>query len=209
MNNKNLLWIVAGVGAGYVAFHLWCKKKGITPSVASTQEVAEEEVAEEEQEGETSRAMPSGGGGGGGGAIPTAPTTIVATPILTAPIIATNPINPPPRPKRPRVELEEPIGTLSASTSSVKWNPKPRVATRPTIVADTETRPRVTTRPTIVADTEIRPRVTTTTPRIVTPRPYVATITSGAKPMVAQMNFSGFDGGGDCFELKGCLNDLY
>ena len=78
MKNKGITYIALGIGAGFVAYYLFCRKKA---------KAEFEEVLEQQQEPQ--KETRKGTIGGGGGFAPASPITsrpLYATPVATTPL---------------------------------------------------------------------------------------------------------------------------
>jgi hypothetical protein len=179
MKNKNLLWILAGVGAGFVAFYMKCK---MNQGVYTVQGVP---VGEEDEM--ESRMATVGGGGGGGGAF--MPSTPVATPVIATPsTIAVIPS-----------DVLYPTNPLIVSTTPTTTPTTTITAKEPVIVPVTS--------PTAPAPTQ--PISTTKPTTTISTQPIIKPISPVIAPVSTKSGFSGFNGGGDLFECGEKLNDLY
>lgn len=186
MKNKNLLWIVAGVGAGVFAFYLFCKKE----------QVQYEIIEEINEDGELeTKSVPVGGGGGG---------FFAGSPSVGS--FTTDGLTPP--------------VTLTTAIPTTNINIVPSVPSTPTVTPSAPSSPTVTAVPipiTNLASPTTSPSSPTTSPTIITStKPTSTAVTSPTPKPIATLSatnvaskFSGFDGGGDCFEVGEKLNDLY
>lgn len=179
MKNKNLLWILAGAGAGVLAYFMFCKRE----------EYETVEVMNEDGEIETKSVPKSGGGGGFFAPSPTPiQTTLPVTPIPTtsinilptAPVITT--------PTSPTVTT--PTTTLAPNTNVT---PVTTIPTSPTVTSPTS--PTITPAPTVT----VRP-----TPTVTSPTP--ASTPVSATSVKTESSFSGMNG--EAFEAGRLLNDL-
>lgn len=130
MKNKNALYIVLGIGAGIVAYYLFCKKK------------SEEGQVEVKSEGEpVSKKVPPTGGGSTPISTPKLITPKVITPILTTTPLVVN------------VSTTSPATTTTATSGKVDITPvtspvSSTTTTRPTTTSEVSVKPTTTTAPT-------------------------------------------------------------
>lgn len=135
MKNKNGLYIVLGIGAGVVAYYLFCKKK-------NSEGLTEVKSDEKSEKPVTSKAV-AGGGGGGGIFSPVVPKSV--TPIATTTPLVVNVTSTP----------STPTPTATAVTPS-----KVDVGLVSTPVSTTTTS---TIRPVSISETSVKPITTTAT----------------------------------------------
>ena len=107
MKNKNPLYIVFGIGAGIIAYYLFCKKKDDAVAVVDGQ--ADGQVDGEADENSTAT---KGAILGGGSITPQNPTIV---PIVTPLVLSGTPI----------VQGKPPIRIINPSPTSVKVVPRP------------------------------------------------------------------------------------
>lgn len=178
MKNKNLLWIVAGAGAGVLAYFMFCKREQL-----ETVEVIGED-------GETkTKSVPKSGGGGGFFAPSPKPiaTTIPVTPIpTTINILPTSPVVT--TPTSPTVTT--PTTTLAPNTNVT---PVTTIPSSPTVTSPTS--PTVSPAPSV----DVKPTPTVTSPTSAS-KPVSAT------SVKTESSFSGMNG--EAFEVGRLLNDL-
>jgi hypothetical protein len=149
MKNKNALYIVLGIGAGVVAYYLFCKKKNEVKASG-------EPDAKTEDKPTPSKAV-AGGGGGGGIFSPVMPKYV--TPVATTTPLVVNvtstPSTPTPTPTATAVTPSKvDVGLVSTPVSTPISTP----ITRPTLSSELVSKPITLPAPT-----------TTTTMAIATP----------------------------------------
>ena len=123
MKNKNALYIVLGIGAGVVAYYIFCKKKDEVEVIAKSDEKPKD------------KPTPSKGVSGGGFTPIIAPilTPIATTPVATTPIVVN--ITKPAITKADATLFTKPV------TSPVTSPVTPTAITRPTTTAPVLTQP--------------------------------------------------------------------
>ena len=192
MKNKNPLYIVFGIGAGIIAYYLFCKKKDDAVAVLDGQAdgKADEKPA-------TRDAIL-----GGGSVTPQNPTIV---PIVTPLVLSGT----------PTVQGKPPIRIINPSPTSVKVVPRPVPTTSfiPKPVPTTSFIPKPVPINSFIPTPVPRPVSVFTKPVDVVPttsfstRPILTTTPIGIRPMTSIISrFDGFDG--SSFEVGDCLNDL-
>jgi hypothetical protein len=195
MKNKNALYIVLGIGAGVVAYYLFCKNKKALTQVQS------DDTGETPVESKVVK-----GGFGGGFSSPIAPKYVTpvatTTPLVVSVTSTTTPT---------------PIATTTATTpirEDVSIVSKPISTSTPTPIATTPIREDVSivSKPisTSTSTPETKPVVTT---EVISPKPLVAidlnNKTTDLMRVDATQIKSSFQGvGQQCFEVGECLYDL-
>jgi hypothetical protein len=180
MKNKNTIYLVLGIGAGIVAYYLFCKNKAKKIQLNGS-------ITDEDAE------TPSTGGGGGGfiggGGLLTPMPTVTPTklPILTDEVF----------PTKPAIFIKEPIiETIETATI------KPVTSNTTRIKGDVST---VQLTPLIQPTSPTSPSLVDSA---VVSEP-IRTVSSTLTPIESTATKSSFDGfGQDCFEVGDCLNDL-
>lgn len=188
MKNKNALYIVLGIGAGVVAYYLFCKKK-------NEEKASGEPDAKAEDKPTPSKAV---AGGFGGGSVISAP----AMPKFVTPIATTTPlvVNVTSTPSTtPVIASATPSRSDATITSSPVTSPVSSPVTSPVIASTTPSRSDLTTLSSDVTKPATSP---ITTPTTTTATTTTATATTPLKT-------SSFEGiGQQCFEVGECLYDL-
>jgi hypothetical protein len=188
MKNKNALYIVLGIGAGVVAYYLFCKKKVKKGQLRFASTELEDEIAP----------MGSGGGGFIGGDIPTPMPIPVLTPQFVAPM-ETRPlvVNVSTTSREPTniltpISTTSPVSTPISTTSPVSTP----ISTASPVLTPISVASPVSTP--ISAASPVRTPISTASP--------VRTPTSTS---TLTQTKSGFEGIGEqCFEVGECLTDL-
>ena len=212
MKNKNPLYIVFGIGAGIIAYYLFCKKKDDAVAVVDGQADGQADGKADEKPATRDAIL------GGGSVTPQNPTIV---PIVTPLVLSGT----------PTVQGKPPIRIINPSPTSVKVVPRP-VPTN-SFIPTPVPRPVPTTsfvpkpvpinsfiptpaprpvsvftspapRPVSVFTSPV-PRPVPTTSFVT--RPTLTTAPIGVRPMTNIISrFDGFDG--SSFEVGDCLNDL-
>lgn len=211
MKNKNPLYIVFGIGAGIIAYYLFCKKKDDAVAVLDGQADGQVDGKADEKPATRDAIL------GGGSVTPQNPTIV---PIVTPLVLSGT----------PTVQGKPPIRIINPSPTSVKVVPRPVPTTSfiptpvprpvptnsfiPTPVPINSFIPTPAPRPVSVFTSPVpRPVSVFTKPVDVVPttsfstRPILTTTPIGIRPMTSIISrFDGFDG--SSFEVGDCLNDL-
>ena len=205
MKNKNPLYIVFGIGAGIIAYYLFCKKKDDAVAVVDGQAGGVVDGQVDENTATKDAILGGGSGSGSGGNVTPQIATIV--PITTPLVLSGNPI----------IQGKPPIRIINPSPTSVKVVPRP-VPTN-SFIPTPVPRPVPTTsfvpRP-VPTSVKVVPRPVPTTsfvprpasrPISVVSRPTLTTAPIGVRPITSiSSRFNGFDG--SSFEVGDYLNDL-
>jgi len=220
MKNKNLTYIALGIGAGIVAYYLFCRKKAKT----EVQEIVEEQP-KVEAPAETKR-RGAVGGGGGGISVPAQP--MLSKPTYTTPVATTTPINVSvtTTPTTPVTTTTTPVRTEPVVAGEIKLptpTPTPTPTLRPVLIEEVIEKPIITTKPTptptpiptptpVVSREEVPYRLQET-PLMIEEKPILNTaVRETIAPQITQAQVSralAFDGSKTmAFEVGDCLNDL-
>jgi cytoskeletal protein RodZ len=227
MKNKGITYIALGIGAGIVAYYLFCRKK----AKEQLQEVVEQQQQQEPQKETRKGAI---GGGGGGGFAPASPVTsrpLYATPVATTPLSVnvTTTSTPTPTPTTTITAIKPTPPTIT-DTPTATITPIRTESIAPVLFVDeNSTRPILTTKPTPptttttttpVVSKEAVPYSLQKTPLMIEEKPILNTAvrqpivreTMALAPQILQLEASkqlAFDGSKTmAFEVGGCLNDL-
>ena len=179
MKNKNALYIVLGIGAGVVAYYLFCKKKVKKGQLRFASTELEDEIAP----------MGSGGGGGFiGGDIPTPMPIPVLTPQFVAPMET------------------RPLVVNVSTTSREPTNILTPISTTSPVSTPISTTSPVST-PISTASPVLTP-ISTASP-VSTPISAASPVRTPTSTSTLTQTKSGFEGIGEqCFEVGECLTDL-
>jgi len=203
MKNKNALYIVLGIGAGVVAYYLFCKKK-------NEEKVSGEPDAKAEDKPTPSKAVSGGFGGGSVISAPAMPKFVTPS-ATTTPLVVNVTSTPSATPSRsdlttisnpissPVIASATPSRSDLTTLSSDITKPATSPVTSPVIASATPSRSDLTTLSSDVTKPATSP---ITTPTTTTATTTTATTTTPLKT-------SSFEGiGQQCFEVGECLYDL-
>jgi hypothetical protein len=215
MKNKGITYIALGIGAGFVAYYLFCRKKA---------KAEFEEVLEQQQEPQ--KETRKGTIGGGGGFAPASPITsrpLYATPVATTPLSVnvTTTSTPTPTPTTTITAIKPTPPTITdtptPTITPIRDNLTPVMfvdegGTRP-ILTTKPTPPTTTTTTTPVVSKEVVPYRLQETPLMIEEKPILNTaVRETIAPQITQLQATkqlAFDGSKTiAFEVGGCLNDL-
>ena len=178
MKNKNSLYIVIGLGAGVLAYYLFCKKK-----VQEKQEEVEKEVEEKQEEKNKTQI----------GGVKVSP---IGIPKYTIPVATTTPVIVNVSSTKPTTATITPTTTPTVTTSPTTTT---AVAVKPTemVIAPKPIETSLEPVKTTTTTSDVKPLSTTST------MTSSAVMTSAP---LAKSSFEGM--GSNCFEVGYCLNDL-